>query len=260
MRAVARWEPYQYLNFAGPRLRPALDLLAAVPAMDAARVYDLGCGTGNMAAHLRSRWPEAAIGGVDSSEEMLAAARAAHPDMDWTQADLATWAPEAPADLLYSNAALQWLGDHGALLPRLVRCLAPGGVLAMQMPGNFGSPSHTLIQEVAAEGSWAGRLAGVGLRDPVASPEAYYGILAPFTRNLDIWETTYLHVLEGADPVVEWSRGTALRPVLAALWSESERAAFLAEYAARIRAAYPPRPDGRTLFPFRRLFIVAQAA
>lgn len=255
---MARWEPDQYLKFAGPRLRPALDLLAAIPAMDAARIFDLGCGTGNMAADLRGRWPEAAITGVDSSEEMLAAARAAHPDMAWTQADLAAWVPEAPADLLYSNAALQWLGDHGVLLPRLVRCLAPGGVLAVQMPGNFNSPSHTLIKDVAAEGPWAARLEGVGLRAPVAAPEAYYAYLAPLARTVDIWEATYLHVLEGADPVVEWSRGTALRPVLAALGDEAERAVFLAEYAARVRAAYPPRTDGRTLFPFRRLFIVAQ--
>ncbi len=257
---MARWEPDQYLKFASPRLLPALELLAAVPLDRAARVFDRGCGPGNLAAHLTARWPEARIAGIDSSEEMLDVARAAPPDMDWVQADLATWSPEAPADLLYSNAALQWLGDHGTLLPRLCQCLAPGGVLAVQMPGNFDSPSHTLIQEVAAEGPWAGRLEGVGLRDPVAAPEAYYAYLAPVAQTVDIWETTYLHVLEGADPVVEWGRGTALRPVLAALSDEAERAAFLAEYAARVGAAYPPRADGRTLFPFRRLFIVAQVA
>ena len=257
---MARWEPAQYLKFTEPRLRPALDLLAAVPLARAEHIYDLGCGPGNMAAHLRARWPEAAITGVDSSAEMLAVARAAHPDVTWAEADLAAWAPEAPGDILYSNASLQWLGDHGTLFQHLVHCLAPGGVLAAQMPRNFASPSHTLIREVAADGPWSGRLEGVGPRDPVGAPESYYEHLAPHARTIDIWETVYLHALEGLDPVVEWNRGTALRPVLAALDDEAERAAFLAEYAGRVRAAYPPRPDGRTLFPFRRLFIVAQVA
>jgi trans-aconitate 2-methyltransferase len=259
-RAMSRWEPDQYLKFAGPRLRPALDLLAAVPLVLAEQVYDLGCGTGNMAAHLSAKWPEAAITGVDSSAEMLAAARAAHPRVTWTRADLAAWVPEGMADILFSNAALQWLDDHGTLFPNLVRLIAPGGVLAVQMPRNFAAPSHTLIHEVAAQGPWAGRLEGVGRRDPVAAPEVYYEYLAPLARTLDIWETVYLHALEGADPVLEWSRGTALRPFLAALDPEEECAAFLAEYTRRVRAAYPPRRDGRTLFPFRRLFIVAQTA
>jgi trans-aconitate 2-methyltransferase len=163
--------------------------------------------------------------------------------------------PAAGYDLLYSNAALHWLPDHAALLPRLLAALPPGGVLAAQMPRNFDAPSHALLRAVADEGPWAPRLAGA-LRAPVAAPDWYYDLLAPQTASLDIWESEYLHVLDGDDPVLDWTRATALRPVIAAL-DPAEQAAFEADYARRLRAAYPRRPDGRTLFPFRRLFLVA---
>ena len=253
------WDPNQYLKFTDHRLRPALDLMAQI-ALEAPRsIYDLGCGPGNITRLLAERWPGAAVTGVDSSADMLAKARQEAPHVAFEQADIAHWSPPAPADLLFTNATLHWLDDHAALLPRLAAQLAPGGVLAIQMPDNRTSPSHLLMDDVAATGPWHTKLARQRpVYGSMQSPDAYYRILAPVTRQLDIWETTYLHVLEGDNPVVEWTKGTALRPYLDAL-AEPERTDFLAAYAARIAAAYPQQPDGRTLLPFKRIFIVARA-
>ena len=251
------WDPERYLAFADHRTRPALDLMARVPLAHAARVADLGCGPGNSTALLARRWPEAAIIGVDSSPAMLAQALASGLRATWVEADIARWTPEEPLDLIYSNAALHWVGHHGRLLPRLLGQVRAGGVLAVQMPRNFEAPSHALLRETARSGPWADRLAGIVDQPPVAAPEWYYDLLSPLAQGLDIWETQYLHVLEGDDPVLNWTRGTALRPITQALDAE-ESAAFEAAYATRLRAAYPRRADGRTLFPFRRLFIVAQ--
>lgn len=250
------WDPAQYLAFAGPRLQPAVDLLSRIALPAPKLVFDLGCGAGNVTKLLRWRWTEARIVGVDSSPEMLKRAAAESPGTEWREADLAIWRPEAPADLVYSNAALHWLDDHATLFPRLLDALVPGGVLAVQMPRNHGAPSHTGMTAVAEAGAWSAKLRPVLRQRPVAEPGFYYDLLAPRTGSLEIWETEYLHVLEGADPVVEWTKGTALKPLLDAL-AGPERIAFLADYSARMRAAYPPRSDGRTLFPFRRLFILA---
>jgi trans-aconitate 2-methyltransferase len=254
---VSSWDPGQYLKFADHRLRPALDLLARVPAEEPGAVFDLGCGAGNVTRVLAERWPEARVTGVDSSMPMLEKARAAAPRIAFIHADLAAWTAPEPAGLVYSNAALHWLGEHAALFPRLMAQLAPGGVLAVQMPRNHGAPSHTLMLEAAEAGPWRARLAGVESIRPVHAPEAYYRLLAPLAARLDIWECEYLQVLEGDNPVVEWTKGTALRPYLDAL-DDAGRKGFLAAYAERIAAAYPRQPDGRTLFPFRRIFIVAQ--
>lgn len=252
------WDPNQYLKFSDHRLRPALDLLAQVPLQAPRGIYDLGCGPGTITRLLAERWPGAGVTGIDSSPDMLAKARAEAPGLAFHQADIAHWSPPAPADLLFSNATLHWLDDHQSLLSRLAACLAPGGVLAIQVPCNRDSPSHRLLEQAAGDGPWRARLAEVrAIYRSVESPDAYYRILAPAVRQVDIWETTYLHVLEGDNPVVEWTKGTALRPYLDAL-AEPERSAFLAGYAARVAAAYPKQPDGRTLLPFRRLFIVAQ--
>lgn len=253
---VTTWEPDLYLAYSGPRARPALDLLARIPAEAPARVHDLGCGAGNVTRLLSTRWPGARLVGIDSSAEMLLAAAAEMPEGTWIEADLGTWTPEEPADVLFSNAVLHWLGDHEELFPRLLGWLAPGGVLAVQMPANFDAPSHTGIAMTAREAPWRERLEPLLGPPPVAPPAEYYELLAPRCRTLDIWETTYLHVLEGEDAVLNWVKGTALRPLLAAL-DEADRPAFEAACAARLLKAYPPRPDGRTLFPFRRLFIVA---
>jgi trans-aconitate 2-methyltransferase len=251
-----RWDPAQYLAFADHRARPALELLARVPHTAPARVYDLGCGAGGMVQAMRQRWPAAQVTGIDRSDDMLAAARAAVPAAQFEAADLNTWAPAGPADVIYSNAALHWLGDHATLFPRLFGRLAPGGTLAVQMPRNFQQPSHALMRQLADSPAWAPKLAGVLQRDPVAAPEVYYDLLAPLGARLDIWQVEYLQLLDGPDAVLNWVRGTALRPVLAAL-SKADAAAFEAEYGAMLRAAYPVGADGRTPFLFRRLFIVA---
>jgi len=250
------WNPERYLAFGDHRTRPAIDLLARLALEAPARVADLGCGPGNSTALLVERWPDAAMIGIDNSAEMLAKARASGIRASWVEADIAQWTPTAPFDVLFSNAALQWLADHALLLPRLFEQVAPGGMLAVQMPRNFGAPSHVLLREVAATGPWSERLQPLLSAEPVGPPAWYYDLLAPGAASLDIWETEYLQVLEGEDPVLAWTRGTALRPVQAALHAE-ELAAFEAEYKERLRTAYPKRSDGRTLFPFRRLFIVA---
>lgn len=254
-----RWDPTLYGGFAAPRLRPAMDLLARVPVDAPARVTDLGCGGGQATRLLAARWPAAELTGVDSSADMLAEARARDESgrIRWRQDDVAAWTPEQPLDVIYSNAALHWLDDHAALFPRLLQSLAPGGVLAVQMPRNHGAPSHTGMAAAALAGPWADTLRPLLRPSPVAPPEVYYDLLAGQVARLDVWETEYLHVLEGEDAVLRWVSSTALAPLLQALegdWRED----FLADYRARMAAAYPPRADGRTLLPFRRLFLVAE--
>jgi len=251
------WDPRQYLKFSDHRLRPALDLLAQIPLDNPRTVYDLGCGPGNITRLLAERWPGVRVVGVDSSAEMLVKARQEAPDVEFIQAGIEQWAPPAPADLLFTNSTLQWLEDHTRLFPRLVAQLAPQGVLAAQMPHNHDAPSHTAMHEAAEQGPWRAQLRNVRSIHPVGAPAEYYRILAPLARQIDIWETEYLHVLEGDNPVVEWTKGTGLRPYLDAL-KEPERGAFLAAYAARIAALYPKQADGRTLLPFKRLFILTR--
>ncbi len=211
------WDPAQYLKFAGHRLRPALDLLNRIDLAAPAHVYDLGAGAGNVTRLLRARWPEARITGVDDSAEMLAKAAAESPDITWQQADLGTWRPSHPADLIYSNAALHWLPDHAKLFPKLLDGLAPGGVLAVQIPRNFSAPSHTSISEAARSGPWRAKLEPLLRPAPVAEPDFYYGLLAPKAKSIDMWETEYVQALEGKDPIKEWVKGTWLRPLLDAL-------------------------------------------
>jgi trans-aconitate 2-methyltransferase len=252
------WHPERYLAFDDHRTRPAADLLARVPLMAPERVVDLGCGPGNSTALLVARWPQAAVIGVDSSASMLDKARASGTRADWLEADIADWSPDAPVDLLFSNAALHWLPDHRALLPRLMSHLRPGGVLAVQMPRNFEAASHVTLRELAAQEPWAARLDGTLRPEPVAAPARYHDLLAPHAASLDIWQIEYLQVLDGEDPVLRWVEATSLRPVLEAL--DEAAAAFKEAYGARLREAYPRRPDGTTLYPFLRLFLVAKRA
>ena len=253
------WDPTQYLRFTDERLRPALDLLAQVPLGAPASVVDLGCGPGNVTAILRQRFPEAQLLGVDASVAMLQKARAAVPEARFIEGDFATWAPDGPApDLIYSNAALHWVGGHAALFPRLVSLLAPGGVLAVQMPAMHNAPLRALQYSVAADGPWAEALRGVGSAPPVLEPGDYWDLLRPHVAALDIWETTYLHVLKGEDAVGEWASGSSLRPFLDKLPPEMHPA-FRQAYAEAVRPHYPRRADGTTLLPFRRLFLLARA-
>lgn len=249
------WSPSQYLKFSQPRLRPAMDLLSRVPTAAPRRVYDLGCGAGNVTAALVARWPRAKIIGVDTSAAMLVQAAKALPQVQWVHHSLADWQADAPADVIYSNAALHWLPNHQQLFPALVGAVSPGGVLAVQMPRNFAAASHTLIEATARAGPWLDKLEPLLGAAPVAEPQYYYSLLAPLASSLDIWESEYLQVLSGDDPVKEWTKGTWLTQFLDRL-DPAERAAFEADYAQRLRAAYPRLADGTTLFPFRRLFIV----
>jgi trans-aconitate 2-methyltransferase len=251
------WQPTLYKRFSGERERPALDLIQRIPLDRPGFIVDVGCGAGNVTALLRARWPAARLMGMDNSPAMLTAARAVLPDTVFVEGDAANWAPPEPADLLFANAALQWLPDHDRLFPRLFRQLKPGGVLAVQMPRNYDRPSHRLMMETAKTGPWRGKLAvQIDRPVPVAEPAAYARLMTPVADAVGIWETDYLMRLQGDNPVVTWTRATGLRPFLEP-FNEPERQRFEADYAARILAAYPPEADGSTLFAFRRLFIVA---
>jgi trans-aconitate 2-methyltransferase len=252
-----QWDPVQYARYSDERGRPFLDLIARIFRDDPRRVVDLGCGPGNLTALLSARWPNAAVEGVDSSPEMIERASAlATSALTFRVEDVATWQLPADADVVVSNATLQWVPRHEELLRSWAAALPPRGWLAFQVPGNFGSPSHTLMRSLASSPRWAEQVGDV-LRhhDAVGSPESYATLLLDAGLSVDIWETTYVHQLSGPDPVLEWVRGTGLRPVLTAL-SGADRPAFEAEYAAALREAYPATEHG-TLFPFRRIFAVA---
>jgi trans-aconitate 2-methyltransferase len=252
---VAEWNAAQYLKFADQRTRPAADLLARIARPAPARVIDLGCGPGNATALLAARWPDAEITGLDNAPDMLATARRDHPAIAWREADLSTWRPDARYDVVYSNAALQWVPDHASLLPRLLGAVAADGVFAAQMPRAAGA-AHSLIREIAAAGPWAARMPErSGAR--VQPPGFYYDLLAPLVRRIDLWETEYQQVMADTAAILEWVKGTGMRPFLAAL-SDDERAEYLARYRAALDAAYPAQRDGRVIFPFRRLFLVCE--
>ena len=252
------WDPGQYLRYAEQRGRPFFDLLARVPAVQPEFVVDLGCGPGNLTAPLTERWPGAEILGVDNSPEMIAAAQAEHgnrPRLAFRQADMRDWRPERPVDVLISNAALQWVPGHLAVIRRWPGLLAPGGWLAFQLPGNYDQPSHAILLELVRSERWRGLLAGVQLNRQAHDPAEYLDLLAREGCAVDAWETTYLHVLTGPDPVVEWYRGTGLRPVLSLL-SPGLAGEFLGAYRERVAEAYPAAPYG-TVLPFRRIFVAA---
>jgi trans-aconitate 2-methyltransferase len=251
------WDPKTYLDFGAERTRSAAELLARIAVDAPARVVDLGCGPGNSTALLVARWPAAALEGVDSSPEMLEEAKRSGVKARWSEADIAKWNPGASYDVIFSNATFQWLLDHKMLLPRLMSRVREGGALAFQVPRNFDEPCHTLIHAVAQGGPWAAKLKGVRDWWNVLEPETYFGILETVAREIDIWETRYVQVLEGEDAVYRWMSGTGLRPFANALEGD-EREAFLGEYRRRIAEAYPRRTSGSTLYPFRRLFCIGR--
>ena len=273
------WDATLYLRFGGERARPFFDLLARVGAEMPRYVVDMGCGPGNLTATLAQRWPSATVCGVDNSPQMIETARqlapaavlrsagspgsgsvmTSHaPGLSFMLDDIRHWEPPNPPDVIVSNAVLQWVPDHRELLVRWADQLAGGGWLAFQVPGNFDQPSHVILREMAASARWRSLLRDVELNRQSADPADYAELLAGAGCEVDAWETTYVHILPGEDPVLEWYKGTGLRPVLAVLDAD-QAADFLAEYGEKIRVAYPPGPFG-TLFPFRRVFTVAHRA
>jgi trans-aconitate 2-methyltransferase len=250
-----RWDPDRYLVYADERGRPFVDLLARVGAERPSRVVDLGCGPGNLTGLLAARWPGADVLGVDSSPEMVERASASGVEgVRFEVGDLRSWRPTGPVDVLVANATYQWVPGHLELLPRLVEHLAPEGWFAFQVPGNHDEPSHVLLHELAADPRFAAHTDGVA-RPHSHDPVVYADVLRDLGMEVDAWETTYLHLLTGEDPVFTWISGTGARPTLQAL-PDDLRETFVAEYKELLRAAYPPGPHGTTL-PFRRIFVVA---
>jgi trans-aconitate 2-methyltransferase len=249
------WNPATYLAFADERTRPAAELLARIPDETPAHVIDLGCGPGNSTALLAARWPHARLEGLDSSPAMLEQAQRSGVTAYWIEDDVAAWRAKQPYDVIFSNATFQWLGDHAALLPKLLSFVKQGGTFAFQVPHNMDAPSHALMRETAANGPWSAKLKNVR-EISVLAPAGYYAILESHAASVDIWETEYLHVLRGEDAVYHWVSATGLRPFVAAL-DGAERDAFIASYKNKLNTAYPPR-GGVTLFPFKRLFVVAR--
>ncbi|WP_083410304.1 trans-aconitate 2-methyltransferase [Mycolicibacterium rutilum] len=250
------WNPDVYLAFADQRGRPFYDLLARVNADAPRRVTDLGCGPGNLTATLAARWPNAVIEAWDSSPEMVAAAQ--ERGLDARVGDVRDWSPAPDTDVVVSNATLQWIPDHSALLVRWAQQLAAGSWIAIQVPGNFDAPSHRAVRELARRERWAEPLRDFPFREgQVDGPAGYAGLLTDAGCAVDAWETTYIHELTGENPVLDWITGTALRPVRSRL-SDPEWDEFRAELIPLLDESYPRRSDGRTFFPFRRIFVVAQ--
>ena len=253
------WFPSQYSRFEVERTRPVHDLVAAIPHATAASAMDLGCGPGNSTEVLQARFPDATVVGLDSSSDMIAAARARLPQVRFELGDIAAWAAQPGTfDIVLANAALQWVPDHATLLPALLGRVAPGGSLAVQVPDNLDEPAHVLMREVAAAGPWAAKLArAADARGPRHSPASYHRTLTQAGADVDIWRTTYFHhLIDGASGIVEWFRSTGLRPFVQPL-DEEERAEFLRRYQAALAKAYPALPGGGVLLPFPRLFFVA---
>ena len=251
------WSARQYLKFEDNRTRPSRDLLAQIPLEHPRKVVDLGCGPGNSTELLIERFPQARVVGIDSSPDMLRQARERLPGVGFFEADLVTWTPEPDVDLLFGNAVFQWVPDHSTVLQRLLKSLPMGAALAVQMPDNTKEPALALMAKVAASGPWAGEIAlSDAARNDLLSPGAYYDLLKPCCSRLDIWHTVYNHVMAGPEGIVEWFKGSALRPFLNAVHGDM-RDAFVAAYTAELTKAYPPRYDGKVLLKFPRLFIVA---
>ncbi|MDB6002159.1 MAG: trans-aconitate 2-methyltransferase [Rhizobacter sp.] len=258
--STSDWNPELYRRFEDERTRPARELLARVMLDAPKTVYDLGCGPGNSTELLAERFAGATVIGTDNSEPMLVSARERLPNCEFRFSDIASWRADKPADLIYSNAALQWVGGHETLIPRLFEQLAPGGVLAIQMPDNREEPTHRLMREVAGRAPWSGLIGDAAkVRTKILSISDYYDLLAPKAAGVDVWRTAYQHPMASAAKIVEWVRGTGLKPFIDPLPPE-QREAFLADYEAAIDQAYAVRADGLRLLAFPRMFIVAQQA
>lgn len=251
------WNPHLYLKFSDQRGRPAADLVAQIELENPDRIIDLGCGTGTSTERLHQRWQNAQITGLDSSPAMLRQARDNHPKWDWIESTIEDWSPTAAYDLIFSNAALHWVAQHGALFPQLMEQVSPGGVLAVQMPHNSGSPAHQAISRIATDPHWSAALAVDSESTFVQPADFYYRTLRKSASRLNIWETEYLQIMDGPRAVLDWVRSTAMRPYLERLPEEAQRQRFEAMCLAEFERSYPADDRGKTLFPYRRLFIVA---
>jgi trans-aconitate 2-methyltransferase len=251
------WDPQLYLTFAGERTRPAADLAARVEVPDPQSVIDLGCGPGNSTAVLLARWPAARLTGLDADPDMLAAARRSDAGVRWVLADAAAWDPAEGFDVVFSNALLQWVPDHAAVVPRLFRAVNPGGALAFQVPAHLESPLHRHMLELAAEPAWRDAMRPACSALTSHGPEFYYDALCPLASRVDLWVTEYCHIMAGPEAILTWIRGTGLRPFLSALPADADRRRFETALLDRSAGSYPRRPDGRVVFPVRRLFAVA---
>jgi trans-aconitate 2-methyltransferase len=252
------WSAAQYVTFEDERTRPVRDLLSALPAIEARSAIDLGCGPGNSTEVLAARFPNAVVSGIDNSPDMIAAARRRLPQIQFAVRGIEEWEDRGPFDVILANAVLQWVPDHATLLPSLISRLAGGGGVAIQMPDNLDVPAHRLMRETAADGPWSQALAAAAAaRTPIGDANEYYELLRHRCSKVDVWRTTYYHPLAGgAAAIVEWFKGSGLRPFLQPLDSDT-RAAYLERYTAAVARAYPALPDGSVLLPFPRLFIVA---
>jgi trans-aconitate 2-methyltransferase len=251
------WDAQLYLRFSKERTQAAIDLAARIQLAGPRRIVDLGCGPGNSTSVLRARWSQAEITGLDQSAEMLAEARHAFPGQAWLQADIGAWTADQPYDLVYSNAAIQWVRGHARLMPHLLEQVAPGGALAVQIPAHSGSPLHLRMRQIALDERWRERMGGA-INSIVEEPPAYYyDLLAPLCSRLELWETEYIHVLDSVAAILEFIRGTGLRPYLEALGNEPDRELYMSLLADTVAHDYPQQADGKVLFPFRRLFFIA---
>ncbi|MGB0580771.1 MAG: methyltransferase domain-containing protein [Limisphaerales bacterium] len=255
---MADWNAQHYLKFGDERTRAAVDLVARIKLESPKRIVDLGCGPGNSTELLWTRWPEAKVSGLDSSSNMIEAANAKHPGRDWRLGDLASWSPEEPVELVFSNAAIQWVSDHGVLMKRMAAGTAEGGAVAFQIPSGTYATVRNLMHEISQEDRWNNDRMEVARGElTMESPEFYYDALTEGATSLDVWESEYHHVMESTDAIVDWISSTGLRPFVAALGEERERTDFVEELKRRVSEEYEIRTDGRVLFPFRRTFVIA---
>jgi trans-aconitate 2-methyltransferase len=253
------WDSAQYLRFSAERTQPAIDLAARIAIENPRRIVDLGCGPGNSTAVVARRWPTAELLGLDNSAEMIAAAKKNLPHCTWQIGDIGSWSPPNGFDIVFSNAALQWIPDHRHAVPRLLSHVANGGAFAFQVPANFDAAPHRLIRELGSSPAWRNFFLAPVREWHAEEPSFYYDVLAPLASRVELWTTDYIHVVPGPEAIVEWYRGTGLRPWLDLLPTEENRSRFLADYLTAIANAYPRQKDGRVLFPFRRLFVIAYA-
>ena len=253
---MPQWDPDQYLKFRNERTQPAYDLVARISHPNPRMIIDAGCGPGNSTDILLQRWPSASISGFDSSLEMLNEAEASNQNIKWFESTIEDWNPTKTYDIIFSNAVLQWVENHEFMLPRLLSFLNKSGALAMQMPAHYKSPLHQQLINIAGKPDWAGFTEAERSLLSLAKPSFYYNLLAPITSKIDIWETQYFHIMDSSQAILEWFRGTGLRPFLEALPDDQARQSFESEVLKEYTNAYPQEANGKVLFPFNRFFLI----